>query len=163
MFGKLKSVLGIKNKILEIMSPMDGAVIPVTESKDPTFCEEMLGKGVAIIPTGNRVSSPIDGKVDLMFDTLHAVSLVSEDGIEILIHIGMDTVKLKGKHYTAKVKSGNAVKIGDTLIEFDREAIANEGYDLTTPVVICNPDKYKIKSNTHQNINTGEPLIILEM
>jgi PTS system beta-glucosides-specific IIC component len=161
VFGKLKSFLGSKTEI--IVSPMDGAVIPVTEAGDPVFSEEMLGKGVAVKPIGTKVFSPVNGKVDSLFDTLHAVSLVSNEGAQVLIHIGMDTVKLKGKHFTAHVKSGDSVSIGDLLIEFNAEAIKAEGFDLTTPVVICNPEDFKaVKFEPHTGIKAGENLLTLE-
>jgi len=162
MFGKIKSILGMGNAIV-IMSPMDGVVIPVTDVKDPIFHEEMLGKGVAIIPSGGCVVSPVNGTVDRMFETFHAISLVSEDRAEVLIHIGMDTVKLKGQHFTAMVKTGDAVKTGDMLIKFDREALIQKGYDLTTPVIVCNFDEYKkIRIQSNQDVKAGESLITLE-
>ena len=162
MFKKLKNALGIHSKMIEIMLPMAGVVIPVTQAKDPTFSEEMLGKGVAVLPASERVLSPVNGSVFQLFDTLHAISLVSEDGVEILIHIGMDTVQLKGKHFAAKVKTGDAVKIGDLLIEFDKDAISAEGYDLTTPMVVCNHSDYKKMDIEYKDAKAGDCLIILE-
>jgi len=158
---KLKSILGIDNAVL-IMSPIDGEVIPVTETNDPIFSEEMLGKGVAIKPSSGCVLSPVNGTIDRMFETFHAVSLVSSDGVQLLIHIGMDTVNLKGEHFTSHVKTGDTVKTGDLLIEFDKDKIEQEGYDLTTPVVICNPDDYEIQANPYRNVSAGEKLIALQ-
>lgn len=127
---------------LEILAPVAGQVVPIQQVSDPTFGEEIVGKGVAIRPEEGRIVAPCNGKVELMFDTGHAVSMVSDFGAEILIHVGLDTVKLKGEHYTVHVKNGDAIKAGQLLIEFDRDAIAAAGYDTITPVVVCNPEAF---------------------
>lgn len=164
MFGKLKDVFGAGSKTLEIMSPLSGEVVPVTEVRDPTFSQEMLGKGVAIHPTEGRVVSPVNGTVDRIFDTLHAISLISDDDVEVLIHVGMDTVKLKGEFFTALVNNGDTVKIGDPLLAFNMEALERKGFELTTPVVICNIDDYSdIETQPYQNIKAGESLIVLQV
>ena len=122
----------------EVYAPVAGEAVPVTEVSDPTFGEEILGKGIAFRPTEGQIFAPCDATVDLMFDTGHAVSLVADHGAEILIHVGLDTVKLKGEHYTVHVKNGDKVKKGDLLIEFDPAAISAAGFDVITPMVICN-------------------------
>lgn len=137
MLGKLKNMFG-KDSGLKILAPLAGEVIPVSQVNDPTFSEELLGKGTAIKPTGGRVVSPVNGTVTQMFETGHAVSLTSDEGIEILIHIGLDTIQLKGQYYTIHARDGATVKVGDLLMEFDREGIAKAGYDTVTPVVVCN-------------------------
>ncbi len=163
MFGKLKNKFGKGKEALKILSPMEGEVIALSQVNDPTFSEELLGKGVAIRPTGGRVVAPFNGVVSQMFDTGHAVSLTSEDGIEILIHVGLDTVKLKGTHYAIHAHNGDAVKIGDLLMEFDRESIAADGYDTVTPVVVCNSDEYKsFDMQTGKSAKAGDELIQLE-
>lgn len=164
MFNKLKEAFKTDktNKVIKIISPLSGEVMPVAKVKDPTFSQEMLGKGVAIYPNIGRVVAPFDGTVDTVFDTFHAISLISKEKVEMLIHVGMDTVKLKGQHFKALVKSGDTIKTGDVLLEFDPEAIQKSGYDITTPVVVCNPDDYvKIDTKTDQSINMGECLIEL--
>lgn len=165
MLKKFLNALSAKdsnNENIEILSPLSGEVIPVTEVNDPTFSQEMLGRGVAIKPSAGLVASPINGEVSTVFDTLHAIGLTSSDGVEMLIHIGMDTVKLKGEHFSAVVKTGDAVKIGDELIHFDMEALKDKGIDLTTPVIICNPDDYKeIKMQTHKQVSAGENIMTL--
>lgn len=160
MFGKLKGLIG--NKGSGIGSPAEGRVIPISQVNDPTFSEEILGKGAGVEPSGNQIYSPVTGVVTQMFDTGHAVSLTSEDGAEILVHVGIDTVQLKGKHYTAKVKSGQKVQAGDLLIEFDREAIAAEGYETVTLVVICNTDDYKeVAVKSDLSVKPGDEIIRL--
>lgn len=159
--------MGIFSKLFskpldEISSPAAGEVVPVTDVNDPTFSEEMLGKGIAIRPSEGKVVAPCDACVDMMFDTGHAVSLIADNGAEILIHIGLDTVNLKGKHYTVHAKSGDKVKKGDLLIEFDADAIAAEGYDTITPVVICNSADYKtVETLTGKTVAAGDPVIRL--
>ena len=161
MFGKLKEMLeGDKGE--KIYAPLKGRVIPVTEVNDPTFAEEMLGKGVAIEPEGNRIVSPVDGSVAMMFETGHAVSLLSGGGAEVLIHVGLDTVKLKGQHFTVKVKTGDTVKKGDVLIEFDLAAIAAAGYDTVTPIVVTNTDDFKsVEPRTGFEANEQDEILTL--
>lgn len=151
----------LMNKIT-IASPLKGNIVPLNEVKDETFASEMMGKGIAINPTEGKVVSPINGTVQMIFKTKHAIGLKSEDGAEILIHIGMDTVQLDGKHFTAHVKDGDKVKVGDTLVEFDMNAIKNEGYELITPVIITNTMEYlEIVPKDIKSVNTGETLITI--
>lgn len=144
----------------EIYSPLNGKCVPLSEVNDPTFSEEILGKGVAIIPSEGKVVSPVNGTVEMIFDTLHAVALTSDDGAEILIHVGLDTVKLNGKHYKAIAKNGDTVKVGDILIEFDKDAIKSEGFDIITPVIVSNSGDYgDILTITGENVKTGDSII----
>lgn len=129
-------------KLDEIGAPVAGEAVASSEVSDPTFAEEMLGKGMAIKPASGRVVAPCDATVDMMFETGHAVSLTTENGVEMLIHVGIDTVNLQGKHYTVHCQAGDKVKKGQLLIEFDKDAIAAEGYDTITPVVVCNSDDF---------------------
>ena len=141
MFQGLKKVF--KNKdINEIFSPIEGKAVSIKEVNDPTFSDELLGKGVAVIPKKGRIVAPIDGVLSVVFETKHAISITTENGIEILIHIGLDTVNLKGEYYKAYKKQGDKVKIGDLIIEFDIDAIKSKGYDIITPIVICNSSEY---------------------
>ena len=145
---------------INIVSPMNGDVLPLNAVKDETFASEMMGKGIAINPLDGKVVSPINGVVQTIFKTKHAIGLKSEDGTEILIHVGMDTVQLEGKHFTAYVKDGDKVKIGDTLIEFDSEAIKKEGYELITPVIVTNTNDYlEVLAREVKRVNTGDAII----
>ena len=146
-----------------IGAPLKGEAIESAAVNDPTFAEEMLGKGMAIKPAEGKVYAPFDGTVAMVFDTKHAVSLVSDKGTEVLIHVGLDTVMLKGEHYTAHVESGASVKKGDLLLEFDMEAIAAAGYDTVTPVVICNADDYKdVIRTTGKQVEPGDVVMELD-
>lgn len=131
-----------KNGEAEVVSPLKGTAIPLEEVKDPTFASGALGKGMAVIPSEGMVKAPFDGMVTMVFDTLHALALTSDDGVEVLIHIGINTVELKGQHYKALVKEGQHVAAGTPLMEFDMEAIRAKGYDLTTPVLVTNSADY---------------------
>lgn len=139
MFKKIMEKLGKKeNKGILIGCPIEGEVVSIKEVNDPTFSQEILGKGIAIKPARGRVVAPVDGEIALIFETKHAISLATENGVEILIHVGLDTVNLKGEHFKAYVKAGDKVKAGDVLVEFDAEKIRQAGYDTITPMVICN-------------------------
>lgn len=125
-----------------IGSPAAGKVIPLEEVKDEAFSCGALGKGAAVVPQNGEVYAPFDATVATLFPTLHAIGLVSDQGCELLIHIGLDTVKLDGKHFKAYIKQGDHVKKGQKLISFDKEAIEKEGYLLQTPVLVTNADDY---------------------
>jgi len=125
-----------------VSSPVDGTVVPLAEVPDAAFADASLGKGVAIRPTSGAVYAPFDGTVVAAFPTGHAIGLRGVDGVELLIHVGLDTVKLGGQHFTLKVQSGAEVKAGDLLLEFDGDAIEKAGYDLITPVIVTNGDLY---------------------
>ena len=125
-----------------LYAPVAGNAVSVQTVPDPTFAEEMLGKGIAIEPTEGKVYAPCDATVDMMFDTGHAVSLIADFGAEILIHVGLETVSLKGKHFTIHAKNGDKVKKGDLLMEFDLEAIKAEGFNTITPMLVCNSGDY---------------------
>ena len=125
-----------------VLSPLTGKVIHLSEVSDPMFGEEMLGKGCAVIPSKGELTSPADGVIDSIPESRHAVMMTTDDGVELLIHIGIDTVELKGAHFTSLVSSGDRVCAGQSLIEFDIEAIKSAGYDTTTPIVVTNSDEY---------------------
>ena len=143
-----------------IYSPIEGKSVSLKQVDDPTFSEEIIGKGVAIIPTVGRAVSPVDGRISALFDTKHAIGITSDNGVEILIHIGLDTVKLGGKHFTAHIKVGDKVKKGDLLVEFDISAIEREGFDTITPILVTNVDDYSnVISLIDKEIREKEELI----
>lgn len=146
-----------------VYSPLQGSVKSLSECKDQAFSEGLLGKGVLIEPDEGKVYSPFEGKVMALYPTKHAIGLVSNNNCEVLIHIGMDTVKLNGKYFEEYVKQGDVVKKGDLLIAFDKEKILEEGYDLSTPVIITNcEDGQIIKDSQQENVCVGDLLLKLE-
>lgn len=143
MLGSLKEKLGFGKKKGEVLgAPIEGEAIELSKVSDPTFGDEILGKGVAIIPSVGKVVAPIDGTIEMVFDTKHAISMRSESGIEILIHVGLDTVTLNGEPFEAHVAAGDTVKAGDLLLDFDIEAIKAAGLETVAPIVICNTADY---------------------
>ena len=122
---------------------------------DPTFAQGILGPGIAIEPSEGRITAPADGSIDVMFETGHAVSMTTADGAELLIHVGIDTVQLEGKHYKACCKAGQQVKKGDVLIEFDPAAIKAEGYQIVTPILVCNPDAFTVEPAAGGTVDLG--------
>ena len=156
MFNFLK-----KDKIV-ISAPVSGEIVALDAVPDAAFSSGVLGPGLAIQPSVGRVNAPADASVDTMFDTKHAVTLVTTDGAEILIHIGMDTVTLNGKHFTTFKNNGDTVKRGDDLIEFEMDAIVAEGFKTVTPIVICNADDFsEITFTTATHVEAGDDLMYL--
>lgn len=152
-----------KNNGIELGAPVKGKLVAIKEVNDPTFGEEILGKGVAIIPSDTKVCAPADGTVSSVFPTGHAVAMTTEEGAEILIHVGLDTVKLNGKHFTIHAKDGQKVKKGDLLLEADLEQIQAEGYDTITPIVVCNSDEYaEIQGEGSKEVVLGDLILTLQ-
>lgn len=124
--------------VTNICAPVKGKLVPLSNVNDPTFAEEILGKGAAVLPEDGNFVSPFKGTVQTVFGTRHAIGLVSDTGVELLIHVGLDTVNLNGKYYAALVKDGDAVEVGTPLLKVDLEGIKSEGYDIITPVIVTN-------------------------
>ncbi|MBO4401067.1 MAG: PTS glucose transporter subunit IIA [Selenomonadaceae bacterium] len=123
---------------IKISSPLNGTLIPLNEIDDPVFASGAMGRGIAVKNPDGKVYSPFDGEITVFFPTKHAIGLKSNDGIELLIHVGMDTVKLNGEGFTSKAEAGDKVKRGQLLLEFDSNVIKKAGYQTTTPVVVTN-------------------------
>ena len=148
----------------EIKSPVNGKVILLSEVKDEAFAAEALGKGIAIVPQDGKICAPCDGVVSALFPTGHAVGITSAEGAEVLIHVGMDTVKLNGAGFTVHVSEGQRIKAGDLLMEADLEVIKRAGYDTTTPVIITNTEEFsEVKSAGEGMVKAGDPVIMLKM
>ena len=142
---------------------MNGTVVPLAEVKDEAFASGALGDGIAIEPTDGELVAPADGEISSTFDTHHAVGMTTADGAELLMHIGIDTVKLGGKHFTYLVNEGDKVKKGQPLIRFDLEAIRAEGYPTTTPLIVCNTDEYAaVTPQASGNVKKGDALLELK-
>ena len=143
----------------EVNQPIEGKIIPLNQVEDDAFSQEVLGKGIAIIPSEGKVYAPFDGTVITLFPTKHALGIVSDNGCEVLIHIGMNTVQLNGKYFTSHVQQGDKVKKGQLLVEFDIDHILQEGYNLETPVIITNTKDY---SNINTNTNKDNVVLVAE-
>lgn len=162
MFDSLKKMFEKNAKTISLKAVEDGRTIPMDEVNDQTFAQELLGPGIAIVPSNGTVVSPINGTIATVMDTKHAVCIQGEDGLELIVHAGLDTVELNGKYYQTYKEIGDQVKAGDVLLEFDLEEITKAGYDVTTPIVITNLGYYKItKCLTGQQVKAGEEVIQL--
>ena len=143
-----------------LYAPMAGMAVPLAEVPDPAFAEGMLGDGIAIIPTDGKVCAPCDAAVDMMFTTGHAVSLITDSGAEILIHVGLETVSLEGKPFEVKAASGDKVKKGQVLMIADLEAIKAAGLNPITPMLVCNSSAFSVFSKTTGKDVTNDDLVI---
>ena len=162
MFDSLKKMFEKNAKTISLKAVEDGRTIPMDEVNDQTFAQELLGPGIAIVPSNGTVVSPINGTIATVMDTKHSVCIQGEDGLELIVHAGLDTVELNGKYYQTYKEIGDQVKAGDVLLEFDLEEITKAGYDVTTPIVITNLGDYKItKCLTGQQVKAGEEVIQL--
>lgn len=160
MLGALFKPFGLRTKRNTLLSPLAGRVIPLSEVNDQTFANGLLGQGVAIEPTGNKVVAPSDSKIEAIFPTGHAVALHTDEGMDVLIHVGLDTERLDGKYFHVHAEIGQNVKKGDVLIEFDRNAIKEAGYDVTVPILICNSVEFaSIKGNVDSTVAELDELI----
>lgn len=142
---------------------LSGDIIPLEDIEDEAFSQKVLGDGIAIEPTEGKLYSPCDGKVDMVFETKHAINLISDDGCEILLHIGIDTVKLLGKHFKAHVSDGQRIRKGDLLITFNTKEIRRAGFKTVTPMIVCNSDEYE-KFNTllSGKVSVGDAVLEVE-
>ena len=142
---------------------LNGTVVPLADVKDEAFASGVLGDGIAIEPSDGELVAPADGEISSTFETHHAVGMTTADGAELLMHIGIDTVKLGGKHFTYLVNEGDKVKKGQPLIRFELEAIKAEGYPVTTPVVVCNTDDYAaVEAKASGTVKQGDALLELK-
>lgn len=150
-----------KAKEIVLASPLKGQVVPLAEVADEAFAQGVLGDGIAVCPTQGLLCAPADGRVEQIFESRHALTFVTDGGAELLLHIGIDTVALKGAPFTVKVSEGQHVACGDGLIVFDMEAIRAAGYDVTTPMIVSNSDDYRLSSLATGAVEVGTPLLRL--
>lgn len=147
---------------LAVNSPVEGKTIPLTQVSDEVFASGVLGKGVAVQPTSGKIFAPADATVSMIYPTLHAVGLILDNGIEMMIHIGIDTVKLNGQYFEKHVQDGDHVKRGQLLVSFDMQKIEQAGYDLITTVVVTNSKNYAaIGSTNKNNVTNNDQLLYL--
>ena len=145
-----------------ISSPLQGKAIALEEVKDEVFSQKILGDGIAVVPEKGELYAPADGVIESVFGTKHAISMKTNAGAELLMHIGMDTVKRDGKGFDPQVKDGETVKKGQLLMKFDLDGIKADGYDVTTPIVVTNADEFTIKTVAEGAVVPGAALLKLE-
>ena len=164
MFGlfRKQKPAATKTELISLTSPLMGRAVPLEEVPDPTFADRILGGGCAVIPESGVLCAPADGVIDSVPETRHAVMMTTDSGAELLMHIGIDTVELRGEHYFALVNPGERVTAGQPLIRFDPEAVAAAGYALVTPVILTNSDAFRIRQVTLGTVRPGDMLMELE-
>ena len=163
MIKNFLNKFGRKRNTFMLYAFCDGEIVELEDVRDEVFSSGMLGKGVAIEPRGNKIYAPTSGTVTNVFETQHALNIVSDFGCEILIHIGIDTVKLRGKFFNMHVKEGDSVNKGDILCTFDNEGIKSSGLKITTPMVVCNTDNYsQILPRPSCKIKKGDSILRIE-
>lgn len=145
-----------------VCSPLQGTVLPLEQVKDEVFSQKILGDGIAVVPAKGELYAPADGRIESVFDSKHAISMVCSNGAELLMHIGMDTVKLEGKGFEPQVKNGDTVRKGQLLMKFDLDGIKAAGYDSTTPIVVTNGDDFTIQPVGEGSVAPGAALMKLE-
>ena len=144
----------------KVYAPVEGKLIPLQEVQDSAFSSGIMGEGYGIIPEKGEFYSPVSGSIEMVFDTKHAIGIRSDDGLELLIHVGLDTVKMEGRPFEVFVKTGDKVKMGDKLLNVDLQMILDEGYDITTPIIVTNPKDFSdIKLKANDKIITGDLLL----
>lgn len=160
MFDFLKKK---KSEPYVLGSPAKGKAVPITEVSDATFSEGMLGQGVAIIPSEGKIYAPAAGEIGMVFGTLHAISLVTDFGAEVLIHVGLDTVKMEGDGFKGYVQAGDKVNKGDLLLEVDLDKVKAAGYDTITPMVVCNTDVYEsVEGLGGKDVMPGDDVVTIQ-
>lgn len=149
-----------KNKSISIVAPMAGSLVDITKVEDDVFSEKLVGDGIAINPTEGTVTSPVKGTVVQVFPTGHALGIRTLEGLEILLHIGLDTVELKGEGFKVYVKTGDNVDIGDKLLDVDLDMIKESGRFITSPIIITNMDMVKSISTKSGKVDRGKDIIM---
>lgn len=145
-----------------VYSPVDGRQIPLETVGDQVFASHMMGDGVGIRPRGDRLYAPVNGTIRTVFPTGHAIGIEADNGGEIILHIGIETVMLQGKGFHCRVREGQHVKAGELLMELDRREIEQAGYDLTTMVILSNVDQFHVRLMEQENVSVGTPLFEME-
>lgn len=153
-----------KKKVKELVlgAPVKGKAVPLSDVSDPTFGEGMLGKGIAIVPEEGKFYAPASGTIEMVFNTLHAISMTTDAGAEVLIHVGIDTVQMDGEGFKGYVKAGDKVEKGDLILEVDLDKVKAAGYDTITPMLICNTDDYaEVAGLSGKDVEAGDDVIVI--
>ncbi|MBP7546994.1 MAG: PTS glucose transporter subunit IIA [Corallincola sp.] len=163
LFSKLKKLVGddlSSQDGIKVYAPVSGEIVPIEDVPDVVFAEKIVGDGIAIRPTGSRVVAPCDGVVGKIFETNHAFSIESPDGIELFVHFGIDTVELKGEGFTRVAQEGQQVRRGDVILEVDLPFLEQRAKSTVTPIVISNVDEVRQLSKHSGKVLQGEDVII---
>lgn len=161
LFDKLFGTKESKAVEVEIYAPLSGEIINIEDVPDVVFSEKIVGDGIAIRPNGNKIVAPIDGVIGKIFETNHAFSMVSKEGVELFVHFGIDTVELKGEGFTRVAQEGQNVKRGDTVIEFDLTLLEQKAKSILTPIVISNMDEVRNINKKSGEAVAGESVILM--
>ena len=148
------------DETIDIIAPLSGEILAIEDVPDVVFAEKIVGDGIAIRPTGNKMVAPCDGEIGKIFETNHAFSLESDSGIELFVHFGIDTVELKGEGFTRIAEEGQKVKAGDTVLEFDLEFLKEKAKSILTPVVISNMDEIKELQKMSGNVEVASDAVL---
>lgn len=146
-----------------VHAPLTGKLVALEEVPDPVFSQQMMGDGIAIDPTENQVFSPVDGEVVSVFPTKHAITIRSKSGAELLIHMGLETVKLNGEGFNVLVGEGDKIKKGNPIAEFDINKVSNTGTKVITPIILLNGEQYTIENKQNNSSVTGGQDLIMEI
>lgn len=154
-----------KRTEVTLLAPLSGSILPLSQVPDPVFSQEMMGKGIAIQPTEGLLVAPLEGVVAHLFPTHHAILMKSDNGLDILMHIGIDTVKANGNGFAPFVSTGSRVKAGEPLLSFDLDILSEAGYPLVTPVIIANPERITdMQLSGQERVQAGQhPLLTLSL
>ncbi|QCI20223.1 PTS glucose transporter subunit IIA [Buchnera aphidicola (Brachycaudus cardui)] len=155
-----KSKNPIFSKKIDIIAPLSGDIVNIEDVPDLVFSKKIVGDGIAIKPSGNKIVAPVNGTIGKIFESLHAFSIISEDNVELFVHFGIDTVKLKGSGFTKIATDNEKVKIGDEIISFDLDFLTKKSFSVLTPVVISNMENFKKIEKSSGTIIAGKSIII---
>ena len=161
LFDKLFGSKDKKAVDVEIYAPLSGEIVNIEDVPDVVFSEKIVGDGIAIRPTGNKLVAPVDGVVGKIFETNHAFSMESKEGVELFVHFGIDTVELKGEGFTRVAQEGQSVKRGDTIIELDLALLEAKAKSVLTPVVISNMDEITNMEKKPGEVVAGDSVVLV--
>ena len=163
LFDKLKALVeegDLSSNAIEIIAPISGEIVNIEDVPDVVFSDKIVGDGIAIKPAGNKIVAPVNGTIGKIFETNHAFSIESDHGIELFVHFGIDTVELKGEGFSRIAEQGQAVKVGDTILEFDLALLEEKANSTLTPVIISNMDEIKEMNKLSGSVTAGETPVL---
>jgi len=163
LFDKFKKLVSDDNgnaNNLNIVSPLEGEIIAIEDVPDVIFAEKIVGDGIAIIPTGNKLVAPVTGEIVKIYETNHAFAIRSNEGLEVLVHFGLDTVELRGEGFTRIAEEGQQINTGETIIEFDLALLTEKAKSVITPCIVSNMDEIKSMTKTEGKVSLGETVVL---